>query len=200
MRRDPTRPGRRRLTLGVLGLGLALALAACGGPAEDDGVASLGGAGSANDNGSETATASKDPQQRALDYAKCMREQGIDMPDPQVDDQGRVTMRVGGGPGQGGGSRPDPEKLQAAQKVCGRLMGGGDGPGQIDPKARDAMVAYAKCMRGQGIDMPDPTGDGILMRRGEGPDPTSEEFQQADKACNHHLASIRRQGESGGGS
>ena len=198
MRRDPTRPGRRRrLNLAALGLGLALALAACGGSPEGDGVASLGGAGSADDNGSETASASKDPQQRALDFAKCMREQGIDMPDPQVDDQGRVTMRIGGGPGQGG-SRPDPEKLEAAQKKCGRLMGGGDGPGQIDPKARDAMVAYARCMRGQGIDMPDPTGEGMLLRKGEGPDPTSEEFQQADKACNHHLASIRPKGESGG--
>ena len=108
-------------------------------------------------------------------------------------------MRVGGGPGQGG-SRPDPEKLEAAQKKCGPLMGGGDGPGQIDPKARDAMVVYARCMRGQGIDLPDPTGDGMLLGKGQGPDPTSEAFQQADKACNHHLASIRPKGEPGGGS
>jgi hypothetical protein len=201
MRRDPTRPGRRgRPTLAALGLGLALvlvfAVAACGGSPPDDGVASLGGDGAApaNDNGAGNASASKDPQQRALDFARCMREHGIDMPDPQVDDQGRVTVRVG--PGQGG-SRPDPGKLEAAQKACGRLMGGGDGPAQIDPEARDAMVAYARCMRGQGIDMPDPTGEGMLLRRGEGPDPESEEFKQADKACNHHLANIRPRAESG---
>jgi hypothetical protein len=48
--------------------------------------------------------------------------------------------------------------------------------------------------------MPDPTGDGLLMRRGEsGPDPESEEFQQAEKACDHHLADLGRpQGGSGG--
>ena len=38
------------------------------------------------------------------------------------------------------------------------------------------------------------------MRRGEGgPDPESEEFQQAEKACDHHLADLGRpEGESGG--
>jgi hypothetical protein len=55
-------------------------------------------------------------------------------------------------------------------------------------------------MREHGIDMPDPTGDGLLMRRDAGgPDPESEEFQQAEKACEQHLAGLRKpQGESGG--
>jgi hypothetical protein len=199
MRRDPTRPGRRRrLNLAALGLGLALALAACGGSPEGDGVASLGGAGSANDNSSETPSASKDPQQRALDFAKCMREHGIDMPDPEVDDQGRIKVRVGAG---GAGKRPDPKKLEAAQKACGSLMGGGDGPAQLDPEDRDAMVAFAKCMREHGIDMPDPTDGGLTVRKeagGGGVDPESKEFQEAEKACNHHLANLRPKGESGG--
>jgi hypothetical protein len=199
MRRDPTRRRRVRPALAALGLGLALVLAACGGSPDGDGVATLGGGDQAGDDGAQNASASKDPQQRALDFAKCMRSHGIDMPDPQVDDQGRVTMRIGPGQG-GGGQRPDPKKLEAAQKACGDLMGGGDGPGQIDPEARDAMVAYAKCMRSHGVDMPDPTGDGMVLRRGEGPDPESEEFKQADKACNHHLANVRPRGEAGGGS
>jgi hypothetical protein len=123
-----------------------------------------------------------------------MREHGIDMPDPQVDEQGRVRVRVGG---PGGGARPDPKKLDEAQKACGHLMGGGDGPGQIDPEERDAMVAFARCMREHGIDMPDPTGDGLVMRkddsgRGGGPDPSSEKFQEAEKACDHHLATLGR--------
>ncbi|HSO54331.1 MAG TPA: hypothetical protein VL330_16685, partial [Actinomycetes bacterium] len=85
-----------------------------------------------------------------------------------------------------------------------------DGPGQIDPAARDAMVSFARCMREHGVEMPDPTGDGLVMRRGGegGPDPESEEFQQAEKACDHHLAEKacdhhladlgRPEGESGG--
>ena len=82
------------------------------------------------------------------------------------------------------------------------MGGGGDGPGQIDPAERDAMVAFVRCMREHGIDMPDPTGDGLVMRRGEdGPDPESEEFQQAEKACDHHLADLGRpEGEAGGSS
>jgi hypothetical protein len=184
----------RRVTLLVLGL--AVTVAACGTPADGDQVASLSGErptattkGSGDDG--------KDPQQRAIDFARCMREHGVDMPDPEVDEQGRVKIRVGAG---GKGQRPDPAKLEEAQQACGGLMGGGDGPGQIDPAERDAMVNFARCMREHGIDMPDPTGDGLVMRRDKGgPDPESEEFQQAEKACEHHLADLRRpERESGG--
>jgi hypothetical protein len=187
MRRDPTRPW----PLAVLGLGLVLALAACGGSPDGDRVASLSGGGATRTTNGAAKTAAKDPQQAALDFAKCMREHGIDMPDPQVDEQGRVRVRVGG---PGGGARPDPKKLDEAQKACGHLMGGGDGPGQIDPEERDAMVAFARCMREHDIDMPDPTGDGLVIRRdGDGgPDPSSEQFQEAEKACDHHLATLGR--------
>jgi hypothetical protein len=188
MRRDPT----RRWPLAVLGLGLALALAACGGSPDGDRVASLSDGGATGTTKGTGNAAAKDPQQAALDFAKCMREHGIDMPDPQVDEQGRVRVRVGG---RGGGVRPDPKKLDEAQKACGGLMGGGgDGPGQIDPEERDAMVAFARCMREHGIDMPDPTGDGLVMRRDDdgGPDPSSEQFQEAEKACDHHLATLGR--------
>ena len=193
MRHDPT----RRWPLAVLGLGLVLALAACGGSPNGDRVASLTGSGATGTTNGAAKTADKDPQQAALDFAKCMREHGIDMPDPQVDDQGRVRVRVGG---PGGGARPDPKKLDEAQKACGHLMGGGDGPGQIDPEERDAMVAFARCMREHGIDMPDPTGDGLMMRRDDkgGPDPSSERFQEAEKACDQHLANLRPGGDAGG--
>ena len=186
----------RRVTLLVLGL--SLALAACGTPADGDRVASLSG-----ERPTATTRASgddgKDPQQRAIDFARCMREHGVDMPDPEVDDQGRVEVRIGPG---GDGRRPDPKKLEKAQKACGGLIGGGGGLRPIDPRPRDAIVSFARCMREHGVDMPDPTGDGLLMRRGEGgsgPDPESEEFQQAEKACDHHLADLGRpEGGSGG--
>ena len=185
---------RRNPGLALALLGLALALVACGGSPDGDRVATRSGGGATGTTDGAAKAADKDPQQAALDFAKCMREHGIDMPDPQVDDQGRVRVRVGG---PGGGARPDPEKLDEAQKACGGLMGGGDGPGQIDPEERDAMVAFARCMREHGIDMPDPTGDGLVMRkddsgRGGGPDPSSEKFQEAEKACDHHLATLGR--------
>ena len=202
MRRDPILPGRRsrRRAPAALGLGLALVLAACGGSSGGDGVATLGRDGQDQGNAA-AASAGKDPQEAALEFARCMRGQGIDMPDPQVDEQGRVTMRIGPGPGAGKADRPDPKKFQAAEKACGGLMGAGDGPGQIDAKARDAMVAYARCMRAKGIDMPDPTGDGMVLRNdpGEGPDPTSADFKAADRACNHHLSSLGTPAERSGG-
>ena len=200
MRRAPRPRSGNGPVLAVLGLGLALALApaACGTPADGDQVASLSG-------GDATTTTKgtgdeEDPQQRAIDFARCMREHGVDMPDPEVDDQGRIKARIGAG---GAGKRPDPAKLDAAQKACGSLMGGGDGDRQLDPAERDAMVAFARCMREHGIDMPDPTGDGLVMRRDDkgGPDPESEAFKAAEQACDHHLANLGRTKEdSGGGS
>jgi hypothetical protein len=195
------RPGSGPV-LAALGLGLvlALALAACGG-SDGDRVASLSGAGATTTTtGGGQAGATRDPQQAALDFARCMRQHGVDMPDPEVDDQGRVKVRIGAG---GAGRRPDPAKLEAAQKACGSLMGGGDGDRQIDPAQRDAMVAFARCMRERGIDMPDPTGDGLVVRRDgdSGPDPESEAFKAAEQACDHHLANLGRPTEeSGGGS
>jgi hypothetical protein len=186
-----------RPTVVALGLGLAMILAACGGSAGGDRVASLSGAGATTTTGA-TDAAAKDPQQRALDFAKCMRAHGVDMPDPEVDDQGRIKMRIGGGKA---GERPDPKKLEAAQKACGSLIGGGDGDRQIDPAERDAMVAFARCMREHGIDMPDPTGDGLVVRRdkdGGGPDPDSEEFKAAEQACDHLLGNLRAGKGSGG--
>ena len=188
----------RRITVAALGLGLALALAACGGRPEGDRVASLSGDGTTGTTGGSAEEAGKDPQEAALDFARCMREHGVDMPDPEVDEQGRVEVRIGAG---GAGARPDPKKLEAAQKACGSLMGGGDGDRQLDPAARDAMVAFARCMREHGIDMPDPTGDGLLLRRDgeDGPDPRSARFREAEQACDHHLADLGRRREAAGG-
>jgi hypothetical protein len=196
MRRDPPFGGHRP-ALAVLGLGLVLVLAACGGSPGGDRVASISGAGAT---GTTTGTAKapgKDPQQAALDFARCMRAHGVEMPDPEVDDQGRIKVRIGAA---GAGRRPDPKKLEAAQKACGGLLGGGDGGRQLDPAERDAMVAFARCMREHGIDMPDPTGDGLTVRRdkGRGPDPDSEKFKAAERACDHYLANLRPAGSEGG--
>ena len=196
--RSTRRRSRPRSVLVVLGLGVALGLgaAACGGSPDSGGVATLGGDGAgdrqAGGDGGNGATG-KDPQEAALEFARCMREHGVDMPDPEVDSQGRMRFNIGG-PGSTG-DRPDPKKLEAAQQACGHLMGGGDGPGRLDPEAQDAMLAFARCMREHGIDMPDPTGDGLLLKSERGPDPRSAKFKEAKRACDHHLADLRGRGE-----
>jgi hypothetical protein len=183
---------RPRSVLVLVGLGLALALGttACGRSSDADGVATLGGNGG-NDRQTGDPATKKDPQQAALDFATCMRAHGVDMPDPEVDSKGRIGVTVGSRAGKG--SPPDPKKLNAAQQACGHLLAnGGAGPGRQDPKAQDAMLAFARCMRAHGIDMPDPTGNGLLFnaKRGQGPDPSSSKFKDAERACDHHLADL----------
>jgi hypothetical protein len=192
MRSRRRRSGPRSVLV-MLGLGLVLGLgaAACGGSPDGNGVATLGGDGASAQQGTGggSGSASKDPQQAALEFAKCMREHGVDMPDPEVDSKGRIRVTVRAGRGQA-----DPKKLEAAQRACGHLMGGGgEGPGKLDPKAQDAMLAFARCMREHGIDMPDPTGNGLLFnsKRGQGPDPSSSKFKEAERACDHHLGDLR---------
>jgi hypothetical protein len=52
-------------------------------------------------------------KERALDFAKCMREHGIDMPDPQFEEGGRMTQQLGPG-----GIDPNDPEFQEAQEEC----------------------------------------------------------------------------------
>ena len=166
-------------------------------------MASLSGDEATGTTSGAAKEAGKDPQEAALDFARCMREHGIDMPDPEVDDTGRIRVRIGAG-GPGGGARPDPRKLEALQEACGGLMGGGDGDRQLDPAARDAMVDFARCMRERGIDMPRPHRRRPAAAPGgrrRPPNPESLKFREAEQACDHHLADLgRARNEAGGGS
>lgn len=55
-------------------------------------------------------------RERGLEFAQCMREHGVDVPDPAVD--GRMMMRVEEG---------ESATVRRAQEACGELMGGGPG-------------------------------------------------------------------------
>jgi hypothetical protein len=172
---------------------VALTLGACGG-SDDDG----GGSGSASG-------ASRQDQafEGALKFSKCMRDHGIDFPDPQRAGSGGIKI-------SGKGVNPNDPKTKAAQTACQKYMkiGGGE---TLDPakraKLQEAALEYARCMRGQGVDMPDPkfSGNGGLTfqagpssgaKSGNGPrdrlgvNPDSPKFKAADKACNHFLGSI----------
>ena len=117
--------------------------------------------------------ASVDPEDAALAFAQCMREHGVDMPDPQVGSNGEMSFSIGAGPG-----KLDRSKLQEAQEACQDLMPTGLGkPGDIPQEQRDAMLAFAQCMREHGIDMPDPqfeTGGMVMIggpdEDGDGPE------------------------------
>ena len=86
--------GRHRRPLVAVAL-LSLLVAACStGSASDDGVASLASPGTAAATASPEA--SLDAEDAMLAFAQCMRDNGIDMPDPKA---GGGFVRVGG-PGE----------------------------------------------------------------------------------------------------
>ena len=183
-----------RLCLAVV-IGVALVGAACGGTrAGGEGVASVDqGKGAASEGGDQSdGQRAKEPDKAMLDFARCMREHGIDMPDPQPGKGG--VMRFEAPPG--GGELPDESKFMEADKACRHLMGDA-GPQKLSPKdqkeVQDAMLAFARCMREHGIDMPDPQPGGGMVMDAQGrnaPDPRSPEFQSAEKDCRRHTEAV----------
>jgi hypothetical protein len=148
----------------------ALALTACG----DDGD---GGAGGKNDRA--------DARNAALEYAQCMREHGVDMPDPQFQ---------GGGIMQRGPDERTPaatiRKADAACKEIRERMEPSEPPSEAEQKQmREAALAHARCMREHGITkFPDPTfgANGqmtLKIDRRSGIDPNDPDFRDAQEAC-----------------
>jgi hypothetical protein len=168
----------------------ALALGACG----SDGK---------NDNGSASGNGQDKGFEGALKFAKCMRDHGQDVPDPTRGPNGGILQRMGGkGPGKD--DTINRAAMEKAQKACEHFMevGGGPAPDPAEQaKRQDAFVAYARCMRSKGIDMPDPTfsGNKVQMRvgrpggsGGDGPNPDSPVFKAADTACHPKLAAVEK--------
>jgi hypothetical protein len=173
----------------------------------------LGACGSSDDGGKPTSSSSGQDKafEGALKFSKCMREHGIDMPDPQRVGKGGIKLT-------GGKVNFNDPKMKSAQRACQKYMqiGGGE---TIDPakraKLQEAALSYARCMRGQGVNMPDPklAGNGGLTfqagpgggpksngsaspRKGLGVSPDSPKFQAADKQCNHLLGDREGPGAS----
>ena len=186
-----------RLLPFALALFAIATLAACSGAAANpSGVASLGSQPPEPASSAEPE-ASVDPEDAALAFAQCMREHGVDMPDPQIGANGEMSYSIRGG----GPDDLDREQMQEAQEACQDLMPGGLGkPEDIPQEQRDAMLAFAQCMRDHGVDMPDPqfeSGGRVMIggpgADGEGPkfDPRSDEFQAAADACEDLLGEMR---------
>ena len=132
-----------------------------------------------------------------LDFARCMRENGVDMPDPQFEG-GRVTMRAGS-PGM------NPDKMRAAEEACAKYRDAVKPPEMSEAQSAEfkkQALAHSRCMRENGIDMPDPTFDengGAQMRIGPGLNPESDKFKQAQKACRDTMPQGPSRTTAGGG-
>ncbi|GAA1007215.1 hypothetical protein GCM10009556_017740 [Acrocarpospora pleiomorpha] len=148
---------------------IPLFLASCGNQAPDTGIASAAGASTAA-TAAPSPTSSGDP----LKFAQCMRENGVDMPDPEPGGN-QVMIR------QKKGQEAVTEK---ALKACEQYRPIVDGKNVDDGKLQDEMLKFAQCMRDNGVDMPDPQVDGGRVRMGgPGMDPDSPVFKKAEEAC-----------------
>jgi hypothetical protein len=151
----------------------SLAVAACGGETPTSSAAG-------SSRGPDAAT-----KKALLQYAQCMRDHGIDMPDPNFSG-GRVTMQAGGS------SKVAPEKMKAAQQACQKYQD------KIKPPTMSAAdkerfkkqaLANAQCMRDHGItNFPDPQFDSnggvqVAIGKDSGIDPNDPKFKAAQKAC-----------------
>ncbi|WP_406299496.1 hypothetical protein OG948_30280 [Embleya sp. NBC_00888] len=168
------RPLALRLAVGVvLASGLALSTAGCG----DDGggsaknkVASGGGggekAGGQSDSGKKGDASDRE---QMVKFAGCMREHGIDMPDPEPGEGG--AMSAMGVPADG-----DMSKTENALKACEKYQPKSDFDPN-DPKFKEWQAKNAECMRENGVDMGDGTGM-VTLEAGD------EKTTKALEVCN----------------
>jgi hypothetical protein len=166
-----------RTTLTVLGGALLLALAGCS-SAGGDGIASAGGTSSA-----AQGTAQVSDEEQAREFAKCMRDHGIDLPDPQPDGNGGFDW----GAGMAGVDFNDPA-FQEAINACRDKLPGGGREVLDDPEVQAQLQEFAQCMRDNGMtDFPDPDPEGGFGGAFAELDRNSPEFQSALDACRDKL-------------
>jgi hypothetical protein len=150
-----------------------------------------------------------------VEFAECMRENGIDLPDPETSE---------GGEG-GGGFRieageadfdPNSDEFQAAQEKCEPLIEDAVPEGERpDPaEIRDQLHQMTECLRDKGYDVPEPQIEILGEEDGDGPqtqrigppagsaDEMEElrddpEFRQAQEDCSEE-AGLPEGGPGGG--
>jgi hypothetical protein len=110
----------------------------------------------------------------ALRHARCMRDNGVEMPDPKVNERG-VVLTAGRAPG-------DDAALAAAEQACKHLRPRAP---QLSAEKRqelaDRALRFDRCMREHGVDLPAPRPDG--GRDAPDVDPDDPTFLAAAKAC-----------------
>jgi len=143
--------------------------------------------------GGEAADPGEEKEEAPIAFAKCMRERGIDAPDPPPGERGFGFVRPGSG--------DDEAEFQEAHDAC------------IDEIAQtfafisdeeeimfDNLTEFAGCMRGKGIDFPDPDravdkGPGEYIKRAS--DPGDPQFEKADDECRVEVFGGADQGPGG---
>ncbi len=134
-----------------------------------------------------STTVAVNTQEALLAYASCMRDNGIDMPDPTFDADGNPTGGGFGGGGNNSGIDPRSTEFRTAQTACSsHLQGlafGGRRGGNFDRQAiQDNLNKFTACLRDNGLTVDDVSfgrppgaeggaGNGGGFGGGDGPPP-----------------------------
>ncbi|WP_138946340.1 hypothetical protein [Plantibacter sp. M259] len=131
--------------------GLLLGLSACSGEAS-------------------TESASAAPvsfEEWQLKFNDCLREKGVDMPDPEADGSMKINV-----------NEVDMEAYEAAVPLCQEEVGPPPAPtggGMSEEQSLQQTIEAAECLREHGFDVPDPTRDSGLRVPDGVPDDVTDE-------------------------
>jgi hypothetical protein len=148
------------------GLVLLCALTACG---------NGGGSSGTQQTGSPSGETQSDV---LLQYAQCMRENGVQVPDPEPGDAGSLYAGV---------DKNSPA-FQSANKVCGPILQGvaedrKNNNGKDAQQQQGKLLTLAQCLRDHGVNVPDPVA-GAEKPFGDSLDRTNPAVAKAIQACN----------------
>ncbi|HEY2479755.1 MAG TPA: hypothetical protein VGI17_13635 [Solirubrobacterales bacterium] len=134
------------------------------------GLVACGGGGSGSGGAGESAAR----EEGRLAFAECMRAHGVEMEDPKPGQ----NIAVGGD--------GDPTTKTALAACDGKLGDEGQELSSTEEEEfREGWLAFAQCMREEGIDMGDPQflGPGKMHLDISGLDTSSPAFEAAREAC-----------------
>jgi hypothetical protein len=137
--------------------------------------------------GGQAASSSNTPAANALaDFARCMREHGQNVPDPDPNSPNQSLTPPGG---------TASAQWNAAMQACRSLLPGGGVPQAPDERELEGLRAYAGCMRDHGIEMTDPdpntgqsTYEGRLANASKAEIESDPTYRTAQEACQDQLA------------
>ena len=121
-------------------------------------------------------------EEGVLEFAQCMREEGINFPDP--------TFDIDGNPQFDNLEIENEEEFESAFENCEDILRNAlpeqfDLDPEVEAALVDASLEFSQCMRDQGIDFPDPKpGEfGFFAFRDADIDFSSEAVQEAFEIC-----------------
>ncbi len=121
-------------------------------------------------------------EEGVLNFSQCMREEGINFPDP--------TFDIDGNPEFDNLEIENEEEFENAFESCEDILRNAlpeqfDLDPEVEAALVDASLEFSQCMRDQGIDFPDPKpGEfGFFAFRDADIDFSSEEVQEAFEIC-----------------